>query len=152
MDSGTTESGDGLSGRLERLVSLAGSQARAAAAAGVSLSQFKRYLGGESQPGFRAMVRLAHATGVRLDWLAMGQGAIMAEAPTDPPLDQGLMEIVIVECERFLQARGLGLEPSAKGILMLAVYRMALRAREGGADPASVLDADTLNDLVRLSA
>ncbi|GAB6054524.1 hypothetical protein JCM17960_33440 [Magnetospira thiophila] len=146
--------GDGLTGvadRLARLVSLAGSQARAASLAGVSLSQFKRYLSAESQPGLQAMVALSRALDVRLDWLALGQGPLRTAGNSPPPLEESLMELVIVETERFLQRRQLHIDPARKGALLMAVYRLALRARDGGADPASVLGADSLQDLIGLA-
>ena len=59
---------------------------------GMGDSLLHRYLAG-SEPGVDKVVRIAQATGVRLEWLAMGQGPMrtgemaesLAPAPESPP-------------------------------------------------------------------
>ncbi|HEV7373035.1 helix-turn-helix domain-containing protein [Arenibaculum sp.] len=63
---------DGFTGRLNAVVRLFASRSEAAAAAGVSTDQLRRYLLGQSAASFRSMVSLAAARGVSLDWLATG--------------------------------------------------------------------------------
>ncbi len=61
-------------GRLRHVADLLGNRKVAAKAANVSLDQLTRYLRGENQPAFSAMAGLCEAAGIRLDWLAKGQG------------------------------------------------------------------------------
>ncbi|HEV2674245.1 MAG TPA: hypothetical protein VGV37_06855 [Aliidongia sp.] len=56
-----------------------GGQGIVASAMGISLSQFKRYAAGENQPTFESVSNLSLDLGVRLEWLASGQGSMMAD-------------------------------------------------------------------------
>lgn len=47
----------------------------AAAAAGVSIPTFSRWIAGQ-EPSFAGLVKLSEATGVSLDWIATGTGAL----------------------------------------------------------------------------
>lgn len=61
--------------RLGTVVRSFHSRRQAAEAAGVSVDALTRYLKGNNQPPFAAIVRLAKEANVSLDWLAGGEGA-----------------------------------------------------------------------------
>lgn len=60
--------------RLRHVADRLGNRKVAAKAANISLDQLTRYLRGENQPAFSAMAGLCRAAGIRLDWLAKGEG------------------------------------------------------------------------------
>lgn len=65
--------------RLRHVADQLGNRKVAAKAANVSLDQLTRYLRGENQPAFSAMAGLCKAAGIRLDWLAKGEGIDVVE-------------------------------------------------------------------------
>lgn len=65
-----------LGARIEVAIDLVGGPGLAAHACGVSVSTLRRYARGEVAAPFVAMVGLARASGVSLEWLATGQGPI----------------------------------------------------------------------------
>lgn len=66
--------------RLEEIVEAAGGVAKAAKHAGLAPAHLARLLASETGGalGFRAVMRLALATGFSLDWLATGEGSSAA--------------------------------------------------------------------------
>lgn len=60
--------------RIEEIVRLAGSAERLAALAGVAARTVGKYKSGDSLPGMEALVAMARAVNVRLEWLAEGSG------------------------------------------------------------------------------
>lgn len=66
----------GIETRLEEVCRLLGGRGKAAALAGVTPQMLRRYVLGESRPGFDVVAKLADASGVSLDWLATGKGAM----------------------------------------------------------------------------
>lgn len=62
----------------------------AASVADVSVDMLAKYIAGTSRPRFDAMVKLASAAGVSLDWLATGEGPKMRQAAQTP--DSGGVE------------------------------------------------------------
>jgi len=69
-----------LQGRLALIARGLGSQQRAARAARVSLSQYKRYLTGDSRPTLEAMVALSLNADLDFTWLGLGRGESPAES------------------------------------------------------------------------
>ncbi len=72
-----------LGSRIEVAVDLAGGPGLAAHACGVSVSTLRRYARGEVAAPFVAMIGLARASGVSLEWLATGQGPRAPDAPRE---------------------------------------------------------------------
>jgi transcriptional regulator with XRE-family HTH domain len=78
--------------RLREAVRLAGGNSAVARTAGMPIGTLAKYLAGRDMKA-SALVRLAEATGVRLEWLATGRGPMreppphLAE-PSPPPQDQ----------------------------------------------------------------
>jgi transcriptional regulator with XRE-family HTH domain len=60
--------------RIAEAVKLIGGQIAAAEAAGVSLSTLQRYMKGDVDPSLEAVMRLAQAVNLSLDWIATGRG------------------------------------------------------------------------------
>lgn len=60
--------------RLRKVVDLVGSAEKLAKAAGISSRVIGKYLNGESLPGLANLVCMARAAGVRVEWLAVGDG------------------------------------------------------------------------------
>jgi hypothetical protein len=78
-----------ISPRLELAISNAGGPTAVARRADMYLSTLHRYRAGRELPS-SALVSLARATGVRLEWLATGEGPMQGEnpvvtAPNPPP-------------------------------------------------------------------
>lgn len=71
--------------RLRRVVEETGTQAEAAAIAGVSLRSMKRFLAGEIAPSFEAVRNLAVARGWNADWILTGQGQERRVSLKDSP-------------------------------------------------------------------
>lgn len=67
----------GIGKRIKAAADAVGSRKKAAQAAGVSDDMLYKYIRETSTPSFAAMVGLARAAGVRLEWLATGEGEMM---------------------------------------------------------------------------
>lgn len=81
----------GFTERLAAVVRLFASRAEAAAAAGVSPDQLRRYLLGRSAASFRSMTALTVACGVNLDWLATGRGPMLLDQAEDGSSDHDVI-------------------------------------------------------------
>ncbi len=121
----------GLAERLAVISARAGSHSSAATLAGVSLSQFKRYLTGRNQPTFEAMVRLAAQSKVSLDWLATGEGQIDKAAST-VILDEAILARILAGAEIAQARRDLQLSPTRRAAIVTTAYAMVMD--EGGTD------------------
>lgn len=64
----------GIGNRIKAAADAIGSRKEAARLAGVSDDMLYRYMREETPPRFEAIVRLAHAAGMSLDWMATGDG------------------------------------------------------------------------------
>lgn len=87
-----SSSGQDLESRISQVLDMYPSRASAARACGKSTDMLAAYARGSSHPPFEALVALAVGAGVRLDWLATGEGPMCRDqAPPDPaarPADQ----------------------------------------------------------------
>ena len=70
--------------RLSRVVAMIGTAMQAASVAGISDESLTNWVRGRSRPNFFGMQALARAAGVRLEWLATGEGPMRAEAAPAP--------------------------------------------------------------------
>jgi len=64
--------------RIKAVIKLIGTKSDAAKYSGVSSDMLYRYVRGQSKPSFEAMIGIAQAAGVNIQWLATGQGDMMA--------------------------------------------------------------------------
>lgn len=67
-----------LGSRIEKVLALYDSRKSAAEQAGISVDQLAAYVQGRNAPAFPVIARLARGRGVRLDWLATGEGEMFA--------------------------------------------------------------------------
>lgn len=72
----------GIGKRIDEACRAIGGREDAAKAAGVSAGMLRRYIRGESTPPFDAIVKLARAAGVSLDWMADGAELPSPTRPT----------------------------------------------------------------------
>ncbi len=128
-----------LAGRVRDCAKMVGSGDALAQNAAIPRRTLETYLAGNAEPKLRRAARIARAAGVRLEWLATGEGPMQREqgAPV-APLDQGVMRDVVAVVEEFLQDRGLVLEPEKKAELLILLYE-DIREHEGKVDRAKVL-------------
>lgn len=75
---------DGWPDRLRQLIAIAGSASALAKGAGISQSGLTRYLAG-GEPSRRVLVALAKAAGVRVLWLASGEGPMRQQEAGEAP-------------------------------------------------------------------
>jgi transcriptional regulator with XRE-family HTH domain len=67
----------------------------AADAGGFSIDQLARYMRGENEPSFSRLARMALAKGVRLEWLATGEGPMYAEELPPALIDKDLLRAIV---------------------------------------------------------
>lgn len=115
--------------RMTKVVSLVGSSEQLARVTGLSSRAIGKYRSGESLPGLGALIAIADATGVSIDWIATGDGPMMrgeatgsVVACTRPHLDTELLHLVVEAIEEGLRQVDRIMEPMAKADLVLAVY------------------------------
>jgi transcriptional regulator with XRE-family HTH domain len=105
---------------------------------GIGDSTMRKYMQG-SLPGLDTAVVIAKGAGVRLEWLATGEGP-MAEgaAPADSPaetvkaaegVDEDLLQAVVEGIELWLTRSKVTLGPQDKGRLVVLLYRIQARRR-----------------------
>lgn len=73
-----------LGDRIRVLVEAAGTQAQAASIAQVSIQQLGRFMRTDNAPSLMPLARLAEATGISLDWVALGVGERYRVKGVDP--------------------------------------------------------------------
>ncbi|MGS1014070.1 helix-turn-helix domain-containing protein [Rhodanobacter sp. UC4450_H17] len=116
------------------MIKLFDSRAEAARVAGMSTDQLARYEKGGT-PSFRPLVKLAAAKGVRLEWLATGDGEMYAqevrEAPAQWSTDEASQSVRLDELTMALQlaADALGekeLPPAKHAELVSLIYELLI--------------------------
>jgi transcriptional regulator with XRE-family HTH domain len=137
------------------------SRKAAAAIAGVDAEQLGRYVKARNKPSFDAIQRLASASGVSLEWLATGRGAMLLEdrenrqqdaAPSSTTaLDEAVLASVVEALELFLARRRLSIEPARKADLVIGLYRIMSRRSDRPVAETLVDDPD-LADVVSIAA
>lgn len=122
----------------QRLKELMGHQSRNAFAkkVGVGESSIRQYLDG-SLPGIDKAALIAARTGVRLNWLILGEGPKMAGDPvqpvgSDPAIDGELLGRVVDRVARVYRDLGVSLPDVELGRLSAEKYA---EIREIAADP-----------------
>ncbi|WP_019644197.1 helix-turn-helix domain-containing protein [Novispirillum itersonii] len=79
---------DGFQERMDTAARLAGNATRLAEKTGISRRAIGEYLAGKAEPSRLRLIAIAAAAGVRIEWLATGEGPIPARSganPTDHP-------------------------------------------------------------------
>ena len=112
-----------LAPRLELAIAQAGGPSAVARRAAMYPSTLHRYRAGRELPS-SALVSLARATGVRLEWLATGEGPMQGEHPvvTAPAAPPGYVLLPLVEAQNLalLTASGDSMDPTIRdGDLLL---------------------------------
>lgn len=82
-----------LGNRLKWVVDRIGSQKAAGVVADVKAEMIGKYLAGKAKPSFYSVRALAGAAGVRLDWLASGEGDPYEGATAPSPADQATVMV-----------------------------------------------------------
>lgn len=157
---GGSENEDAPSGemslRLDQAIAQSGGPSAVARRAEMYLGTLNRYRGGRELPS-SALVSLARATGVRLEWLATGEGPMQgdstpAEAPATPP---GYVLLPLVEARAAAGNNG-GLrsdhlvdfiafsESFLKQTLRRAPQNLALLTASGDSMDPTIRDGDLL--------
>lgn len=129
-------SGPELGTRISAVIDLYPLKRNAAEMAGVSTDQLARYAKGTSAPPFEVLARLALGKGVSLNWLATGNGEMLAQlsGPADAAgsqVNEDLLEACIAGVEAHLAERRQTLPPGKKATLIALLYQEMLeRERE----------------------
>ena len=136
----TAEEREALARRIRVMVDAAGTQAKAARMAQVSVRQIAAYVAGESAPPLLPLARLARETGISLDWVVDGRGP---QRRGDSTRLNGELATRILEVIRAAyRDAGVALPDRELGRLMVAEY-------EDMSD-AGVIDEDEEIAMVRL--
>lgn len=120
---------EALAERLTKACAQMGAKREAARVMGVSEDMVHRYCRAETKPPFLPLAALARAAGVRLDWLAYGEGAMLQGEEAGAPalaLDVRLLVDVVETLEATLRALDLDLPPDTKARAVPLLYQYAL--------------------------
>lgn len=138
--------------RLKQVADSIGTQKDAATLAGVSVSQFARYIKGESEPSFLTIISLCKRANVNVLWLATGEGQMHASGARETAgdhistLDTDLLEAIIRDLESALDEEGLELAAAKKAIVVTQLYEDAVAKSDAAGRP----DASSMRRLLRL--
>ncbi|MCA1909239.1 MAG: helix-turn-helix domain-containing protein [Magnetospirillum sp.] len=117
-------------GRMEFAAKQAGNATRLAESTGISRRAIGDYLSGNAEPSRPRLIAIAAAAGVRLEWLATGQGPVFPdgdrEGKVSSDLDVSALEAVIAAVEDHLRQRRQAISPDAKAALVTTLYKWAV--------------------------
>lgn len=133
--------------RLRQAVSLGGGPGKVSEKSGVPLRTLNNYMSGRSEMKATALVHLADACGVSVDWLASGR---LPVHPLDrvadliaPTLHEGVLSQVVAAVEEIVASRALS--PVKKAQVIGTLYSMwadgEIPSHEKGLDTAARLIA-----------
>ena len=109
---------------------------------GIPLRSLHNYLSARSEIPSTILVTLAEACAVDLKWLATGEGhetiSRAAHGDNSPPLDEELMEIVILQTTAYIQKKKYKATPEETSRLVIALYNMAKEERAAGRTSVNV--------------
>jgi transcriptional regulator with XRE-family HTH domain len=94
---------------------------------GLSEGALRKYLTEKSEPGMSALVSMARTAGVRIEWLATGDGPMRGKDL--PPggqgaIDREIMETTIRIIEEVFEEHDLELPPAKKAKLIMLLHDM----------------------------
>jgi len=116
----------GIGTRISAAADAIGSRKKAAEVGRVSTDSLQRYIRDENMPPFDVAARLCSAAGIRMEWLATGQGSKFAKDETHVAVSQPLRrEDLILALQ--LAAETLGdrqLEPPKHAELVVLIYEL----------------------------
>ena len=126
----------GFAARLRQALRAYGSASALAKAIGRSEGAVRKWLRGESEPNVTDLRALCETTGVRIEWLASGQGPREAQVLAEPAagsadhparllLDMPLLEAVISAVDEELRLASLDLSAAKRSTLITAAYDLA---------------------------
>jgi len=138
-----SEQSPALSGRLRECIRAIGSGNQLAQKIGISRNTLENYLTGQSEPKLSTLQQIAELAGVRVAWLALGEGSqfdMAAPQPTAaaPAIDPELMGRVTDKILRTYKELAISIPPVDVGRLAAKWYDMVAREVE---DPAERLGA-----------
>ena len=122
--------------RLSAVLNEVGTRRKAAIVVERSTDQLTKYERGAVQPPFTAIARLCIATGVRMEWLATGQGerksagerkstGAVAEPVSQPMrLDHGKLRMAAHVLEQALDQAGASTDAAGRAELLAAIYEL----------------------------
>lgn len=147
MTKSTTQS---LAERLRQVADLFPSREAAASAAGVSYPQLNRYLNGTTKIPLVVAMRLAEPFAISIDWIANGNGAMIANVENVELAQSSQRMLQVSEgVDRFLAADGLSLPRSKRNSLIQTIYDMSAES----ADTHNTnVDLDRFSEVIRLVA
>lgn len=123
---------EGFAARLRMLMGSDSEAAFAARCPGVSRPLLRKYLSG-SEPGMSKVVAIAKARGVRIEWLATGEGPMRPESAPAAQLDTARLKAVLSAVEGHLRDQRQTLDPDTKAELIALIYKWSAER-----DPAAV--------------
>lgn len=97
---------------------------------GLSDSVLRKYLAGKSEPGMSALISMARAGKVTIQWLATGEGPMKAEekekgggeSEKRADFDLERLQLAIETIEEALQETGRAMKPNKKAEMVVATY------------------------------
>ncbi|MBO6808422.1 helix-turn-helix transcriptional regulator [Thalassospira sp.] len=112
--------------RLKWIVGRIGTQKRAGEIAQVKPEMIAKYISGRAKPSFYAIMSLASAAGVSLDWLAYGTTAALQANS----IDEEVLLASIQAVENDLHERGETMQPDDKSRLIYLLYRTRMKEKD----------------------
>lgn len=147
----------GIGRRIDEIAVRIGTRKNAALVAKVSTDTLQRWIRGENMPAFDTAARLCLAAGVRMEWLATGEGPMLTSEIAAPAaaLDEKSLRTALELVEEALEGRQLA--PALRAELVGHVYALIvapgelpsasisrlLRVATGGSDERAEDPADT---------
>lgn len=134
--------------RLKWIVEKIGTQKRAGAIADVKPEMIAKYIAGRAKPSFYAVVALADAAGVSLDWLSTGalprERGTQSSLADGTPLDLEKLEAATSLIEEWLEVHRRTMKPKKKAEVIAAAYEILIERTE------STSDDSVRNNVIRL--
>lgn len=120
----------GIGQRIGEAAAALGTRTSAYTVMGVSSAALQRYIKEENVPPFDAIARLCLAAGVRLDWMATGEGVMKVSktAPDEgsqvPRLNVGTLRAAVEVLERVLTEVDATTDAAGRAELVVAIYEL----------------------------
>lgn len=132
----------GLGDRIRRAADEIGGLTALADSTDIVRRTIGRYVSETTEPTFSTLISISRATGVRLEWLATGEGEMFADAGKAPPpvraIDPALFRQVGRLVAKVHQEEGVRLPPDAVLDEQADAYNALITRAEDPADPAEL--------------
>lgn len=119
------------------VIRLAAGVSRLAAETGLSQRVIAKYRNGESDPSRERLVAIARASGVAVDWLATGEGPMLADADGAAARMSSDEDLIRAVTQYVLTADARASEPRSAEELAEVIARFVSHAHETGLDAVS---------------